>query len=74
MEPITATVKTFCELSGLGKTKVHEMIADGTLEAVKVGARRLIVIASYQRYLEEQQLRRQTWVKLQAAQSQPGGT
>lgn len=51
---ITATVKGFCQMSGLGKTKVHEMIADGTLEAVKVGARRLIVVASYNRLIAAQ--------------------
>jgi hypothetical protein len=54
VEPITATVKTFCRLSGLGKTKVFQMMADGTLDTIKLGTRRLIVIASYQRYIDDQ--------------------
>lgn len=54
MEPITATVKTFCQLSGLGKTKVFEMIADGTLDTIKLGNRRLVVVASYQRLIAAQ--------------------
>jgi excisionase family DNA binding protein len=53
-EPITATVKTFCQLSGLGKTKVFEMIADGTLDTIKLGARRLIVMESYRRLIAAQ--------------------
>ncbi len=47
--PITATVKTFCELSGLGRTKVFEMLKDGTLESVKIVNCRLIIMESYLR-------------------------
>lgn len=49
---ITATVREFCALSGLGVTKTYEMIDDGSLNSVKIGKRRLIVIDSYRRLLD----------------------
>jgi hypothetical protein len=48
-DPITANVRAFCAMSGLGKTKVTEMIADGTLDSVLIGGRRLILVESYRR-------------------------
>jgi excisionase family DNA binding protein len=52
--PITATVKEFCRISGLGKTKVFEMIADKSLDTVKFGTRRLVILASYERLIAAQ--------------------
>jgi excisionase family DNA binding protein len=49
---ITATVAEFCRLSGLGRTKVYQMLGDGTLDSFNVGKRRLIVLASYGRLIE----------------------
>ena len=49
---ITATVAEFCRLSGLGRTKVYEMLGDGSLDSFNVGKRRLIVLASYGRLIE----------------------
>jgi excisionase family DNA binding protein len=54
LAPITATVKEFCRISGLGKTKVFEMIADKSLDTVKFGTRRLVVLASYERLIAAQ--------------------
>jgi hypothetical protein len=41
---ITATVEQFRQISGLGTTKIWELIRDGTLETVTFGKRRLIVV------------------------------
>ena len=41
---ITAPVGEFCALSGLGRSKVYELIGDGSLESFTLGKRRLIVI------------------------------
>jgi hypothetical protein len=59
MEPfsdriITAPVAEFCILSGLGHTKVYELIGSGELESIKIGKRRLIVLASYRRLINRQ--------------------
>jgi excisionase family DNA binding protein len=51
--PITVTVKTFCALSGIGKTKAFEMIKDGTLESIKIGNNRLIVMESFWRLVRQ---------------------
>ncbi len=50
---ITAPVDVFCQMSGLGLTKVWEMISDGSLTSVCVGKRRLVVIDSWRRYIDE---------------------
>jgi excisionase family DNA binding protein len=49
---ITAPVGEFCRLSGLGRTKVYELINAGELESITIGKRRLIVMASYTRLIE----------------------
>ena len=36
-------------LGDIGTTKLDELIASGTIESVKIGARRLLVIASLRR-------------------------
>lgn len=51
---ITAPIADFCILSGLGRSRVYELLADGTLESVKIGKRRLVIIDSYRRLIEQQ--------------------
>jgi hypothetical protein len=53
-ERITATVGQFCEMSGMGKTKVFGLIKNGTLASIKIGQTRLIVLDSYRRLIAEQ--------------------
>jgi hypothetical protein len=50
---ISAPIGEFCVLSGLGRTIVYEMIGDGRLESIKIGKRRLVLIDSYRRLVEE---------------------
>jgi hypothetical protein len=51
-ERITSTVTQFIRRSGLGRTKVYEMLAAGELESAKLGATRVILEESYRRLLE----------------------
>lgn len=46
MTKITATVKEACEMSGLGKTKLYELIGNGSLDTTTVGRRRLVKVDS----------------------------
>ena len=39
-------------LTGIGKTKLFELISDGTLETTSIGRRRLILYRSLQRLIE----------------------
>jgi excisionase family DNA binding protein len=51
---ITAPVNEFCVLSGLGRTKVYDMLDKGDIKSIKVGKRRLIVVDSYHKLIESQ--------------------
>ena len=51
---ITTPVGEFCRLSGLGRTKVYELLGDGTLNSITIGKRRLIVLDSYRSLIERQ--------------------
>ena len=53
--PITASIHHFCMYTGLGQTLVREMIADGRLEAVRVGKKKIVIVMqSYLDWLEKQ--------------------
>ena len=57
--PITATIKKFVELSGIGRSKTYELLADRSLESIYVGGRRLILIDSYLALIERQRAKAQ---------------
>jgi excisionase family DNA binding protein len=44
--PLTVSVARAAELVGLGKSTVWKLIADGELETVKIGNKRLVLFAS----------------------------
>jgi excisionase family DNA binding protein len=46
LKPITVTVDRGMKLSGLGRTKIYELIGNGTIKTITVGRRRLIVYSS----------------------------
>ena len=61
LKPITVTVAEAKRLSGLGHTKLWELIGSGVLETVRVGRRRLVIYVSLCRLLApdgQSQLRR----------------
>jgi predicted DNA-binding transcriptional regulator AlpA len=52
---ITAPIGEFCCMSGISRSRVYELIGDGSIESFTLGKRRLIVIDSYRRLIERQQ-------------------
>jgi hypothetical protein len=50
-KPLTVTVTTARKLSGLGNTKIWELIKTHKLKTVSIGRRRLIVFASLEHLL-----------------------
>lgn len=52
MDPLTMTIPDARRAMGIGQTKIYELIASGEIEAVKVGARTLIVVASIKQWLD----------------------
>jgi hypothetical protein len=53
-KPLTVTVRTARKLSGLGNTKIWELIKQRKLDTVSIGRRRLIVYASLERLLSSE--------------------
>jgi excisionase family DNA binding protein len=45
-KPLTCTIHDTCRITGLGKTKVYELIAQRKLKAVAIGKRRLVLYSS----------------------------
>ena len=56
-ERVTCTVSEACAASGLGRTKIYEVLADGRLQSIRVDRRRLIVVKSLLKLLEPEQRR-----------------
>lgn len=46
MERLAVSVTEACEMIGIGRTKIYELIRDGRLKSVKVGRRTLLSVAS----------------------------
>jgi excisionase family DNA binding protein len=46
LRPLTVTVPTALALTGIGRTKLYALIAEGKVKAVKVGSRTLVNFAS----------------------------
>ena len=47
--PVWISVEDACFAAGFGRTRLYELIADNTLESVKVGRKRLISFATLER-------------------------
>lgn len=53
MEPITVTIEGTRQATGLGVTKIYELIGAGKLETVKIGRRTLVKTKSIRALLGE---------------------
>jgi excisionase family DNA binding protein len=49
---LTCTIAEACEVTGLGRTKLYELIAEGHLATTTVGRRRLVLVRSLLSLLE----------------------
>lgn len=54
MEPLAVSINDTAKALGLGRTSIYAMIADGRLEAFKVGRRTLIRADSIKRLVAKQ--------------------
>jgi excisionase family DNA binding protein len=53
MEPITCSIHDAAKAIGISRATVYNHLRDGKIEAVKVGGRRLVKIASIRRLVGE---------------------
>lgn len=51
-EPITVRVRDACRMTGIGRSKLYELIAAGEIEIIKVGTATLIPTDSLHRFIE----------------------
>jgi excisionase family DNA binding protein len=51
-KPMSVTIADTRHITGLGNTKVYELIKEGKLKAVAVGRRRLVLYASIEELLQ----------------------
>ena len=54
MEPLAVSINDTAKALGLGRTSIYAMIADGRLEAFKLGRRTLIRAESIKRLVAKQ--------------------
>jgi excisionase family DNA binding protein len=52
LTPITVRVREACRLSGIGRSKLYELIAAGEIETIKVGTITLVPVASLTSFLQ----------------------
>jgi excisionase family DNA binding protein len=51
--PLAVRIREACRLTGIGRSKLYELIADGQIEIVKVGTITLIPIVSLEGFLDQ---------------------
>ena len=51
-ERLTCTIAEACQVTGLGRTKLYELIGEGHLATTTIGRRRLVLVHSLQTLLE----------------------
>jgi excisionase family DNA binding protein len=49
--PLTVRIREACRLTGIGRSKLYELIAAGEIEAIKVGAITLVPVSSLMSFL-----------------------
>jgi excisionase family DNA binding protein len=55
IEPLSVTVRRASELTGIGQTKLWEMIGAGVIESVKIAGRRLLLYESLKKLVAQVQ-------------------
>jgi hypothetical protein len=54
IEPLTVRIPVAVQLTGIGRSKIYELIKARKLDTVKVGASTLITVVSLRRLVEKQ--------------------
>ena len=49
---LACTIAEACEATGLGRTKLYELIGEGLLDTTRIGRRRLVLVRSLRTVLE----------------------
>ncbi len=52
-DPLTVRIPEACRLTGIGRSKLYELITDGSIEIVKVGGMTLIPFENLKRLIAD---------------------
>lgn len=50
--PLSVRIKEACRMTGIGRSKLYELIAAGDIEVIKVGSMTLVPVDALQGFLE----------------------
>lgn len=50
-EPLTVRIPQACQMTGIGRSKLYELIKGGEIATIKVGTITLVPVESLRRYL-----------------------
>lgn len=53
LEPLTVRIPVAVQLTGIGRSKLYELIAASEVDVVKIGASTLITVASLRRLIQK---------------------
>ncbi len=48
-KPLAVTISVALSITGIGRTKLYQLVNEGTIKSIKIGRRRLINYASLER-------------------------
>ena len=52
IEPLSVDIPSACHLTGLGRSKLYDLLGKGDIASVKIGKRRLILVAELRTWLQ----------------------
>jgi excisionase family DNA binding protein len=55
VEPLSVDIPGACRLTGLGRSKIYELLGNGEIRSLKVGRRRIITLAAIRNFLDRLQ-------------------
>lgn len=50
--PLSVRIKEVCRMTGIGRSKLYELIAAGDIEVIKVGSMTLVPVDALRTFLE----------------------
>lgn len=55
--PLSVRIKEACRMTGIGRSKLYELIAAGDIEVIKVGSMTLVPVDALRSFLEARRAR-----------------
>lgn len=53
-KPLTVRIRDACRMTGIGRSKLYELIGEGEIETIKIGTITLVPVAGLEDFLHRQ--------------------